>query len=624
MKLLSFLKSNYIRLIVFTVVCIAAVISVTSFNSGFERVMENVNKMNNETAVTLSVVSYPSYDGSKSKMICEVIKCKPKQLEGTRTRLTLNNPDKKPVNYGDTVKLTGILKCADPKSIPGTFDYRNYLKSLNVASQCYAEYDDVKIAKGKSGVMGFIYSIREEFCKNADKAFPEKFNGLIKAVITGDRSGISEELSENLKVAGVYHIVAISGLHLNIFVCYIAFILSKLRIKKYKKLILTCGVCMVCGGFVLAFTGFGVSVIRAFAMLAMVFVSTLFSRDYNAKNALVVSAFSIIIFMPSNIYSTAFYLSFLSTLGVLLSVDIFRYITERSDRSEIRFSGIIQVVITSVMTVVVTLPVSIFGFGYIPVFSWMANLIVLPVMAPFLGSVLAFAVASGLGAWWLAFPISKISCSAAFVITELSHLIAKIPFASAEVYLLDTIAAVLIAGVFAACVMMFRKHKIIPCICVLMIFTLAFAGFLTYNTICAPARIHFVDVGQGDCAVIELPDGEVVLMDCGSQSESDFLDANIDSFLKHRNIKKITAAFVSHFHSDHTNGLFALLESGLIKNLFIPEFCDTSEKEAVQIRSRLLADAVKGGTRYTTSKRIHWFQLVSRASEFCRRMEICI
>ena len=216
-------------------------------------------------------------------------------------------------------------------------------------------------------------------------------------------------------------------------------------------------------------------------------------------------------------------------------------------------------------------------------------------MAPVLGSILIFAVAAGFGAWYIAYPASYAACGLLYVITELSGITAQIPFAAPYIYPKDALTAGIIAILICSVIYIRRKLGIKPAICILVIFTLAFTGILKYNAVCGIMKVHFADVGQGDCAVIELPGSEALLIDCGNQADGEYLEDNIASFLRHRNIKKISAAFVSHFHSDHANGMFTLLKSGYVENLLLPAFADTDEAEAAQNKAALLTNAAAGG-----------------------------
>ncbi len=82
-------------------------------------------------------------------------------------------------------------------------------------------------------------------------------------------------------------------------------------------------------------------------------------------------------------------------------------------------------------------------------------------------------------------------------------------------------------------------------------------------------QLSFVDVGQGDCTFIKTPNGETWLVDGGDDGEA---KAKLLPFLADQGIDAIDYAVVSHYHNDHTGGIFQLLKSGRIKNLILPNY----------------------------------------------------
>lgn len=77
--------------------------------------------------------------------------------------------------------------------------------------------------------------------------------------------------------------------------------------------------------------------------------------------------------------------------------------------------------------------------------------------------------------------------------------------------------------------------------------------------------VTFLDVGQGDCICIELPEGGAWLIDGGSSDISGVGEYRIEPFLKSQGIDTLEAVFLSHSDSDHTSGVIELLESGRIE-----------------------------------------------------------
>lgn len=83
-------------------------------------------------------------------------------------------------------------------------------------------------------------------------------------------------------------------------------------------------------------------------------------------------------------------------------------------------------------------------------------------------------------------------------------------------------------------------------------------------------RIHFVDVGQGDCTLVITSTGKTMLVDGGGSEDIENYDVGesvLVPYLLDKNIKTIDYMLVSHFHADHCNGLLAVLEKLDVKTV---------------------------------------------------------
>ena len=115
-------------------------------------------------------------------------------------------------------------------------------------------------------------------------------------------------------------------------------------------------------------------------------------------------------------------------------------------------------------------------------------------------------------------------------------------------------------------------------------------GILTLSVILLTSHINsvttvtFLDVGQGDCIVIELASGENFLFDCGSSNRSQVGKYVLLPFLKSKGIRQLDAVFVSHPDEDHSNGIIELLEfaqeEGInVSQLVLPHIAKTLQDE---------------------------------------------
>ena len=103
-----------------------------------------------------------------------------------------------------------------------------------------------------------------------------------------------------------------------------------------------------------------------------------------------------------------------------------------------------------------------------------------------------------------------------------------------------------------------------------MIIAVIFTGVPKYQNL----RIHFVDVGQGDCTLAITPTGKTILIDGGGSEDTENYDVGesvLVPYLLDRRISTIDFMMVSHFHADHSNGLLAVLENLDVKNVIFAQ-----------------------------------------------------
>lgn len=89
-------------------------------------------------------------------------------------------------------------------------------------------------------------------------------------------------------------------------------------------------------------------------------------------------------------------------------------------------------------------------------------------------------------------------------------------------------------------------------------------------------RIHYLDVGQGDCTLIELPDGKVMLIDGGDGTST--AEKSILRYLNRLTVREIDYLVITHSDDDHCGGLAEILKYKKVLNAYLPH-----------------ADATKGG-----------------------------
>ena len=109
-------------------------------------------------------------------------------------------------------------------------------------------------------------------------------------------------------------------------------------------------------------------------------------------------------------------------------------------------------------------------------------------------------------------------------------------------------------------------------------------------------RVHFLDVGQGDCEIIELPDGKIMLIDGGADDES---ATRIMRYLNALKVDTIDYLLITHADGDHCGGLQKVVRYKEIKQAFLP-LADATENEAY---AAVYAEIVEKGCKWEYAAR---------------------
>lgn len=592
MKILHYISKYHTRILLFALIITAVIISVKGYNKSYEQNLSKIENIEELSNIICTVKTTPQKDKNVS-FEAEVVKSNKKEIAGLTFRIILKNTSADFLP-GDTLKLkNGKLFAPDDKRNLGSFDEIEYQKSKNLYGSIYSESKAKLKKEGERNAVRYLSKLKLKYSNAISDRLDKRTGAVALALLSGDKSGISDEDSDSLKNSGVYHIVAISGLHLNIFIMFVSAFISRLRMKRIKKALLSFVLCTITSIVVLIFTGFGLSVIRAFVMLIISLGSGVFARKYDSKNSLFLATGIILTAIPQSFFSVGFRLSVSSTLAVLVSSDISKKLEgyELLRKKLIRY--ILGVVITSALCSLFTLPVMLMSFGFLSVFSFLGNLFILPLTTPALVLCLLFALCSLISGRFITAVVSFLLSLIIWLILKIASLISLIPFSVIKLYPLYTFYALaLIGAVSCGAYCIIKKKRLIPCISICLILALAARSVFLYNRLDDRAKVIFADVGQGECAIIKLPKNKGVLIDFGTSYQNNYITDEIENTLIKLNIHKLSAVFVSHFHSDHTSGLTKLLEEKMTDAIYVPMYFDKSNEESTSNYKSILSAAL--------------------------------
>lgn len=491
-------------------------------------------------------------------------------LQGVHLFLYLN-ADGLDIHPGDTLQATVKLFSALEDTAPWTFS--NYANGIFL--QGSAASASVTAQATPWNLLPRVWAY--EIGQSLQRLFPEETAGFLFALTTGSKSALSSGLKASLTATGLRHIVAASGLHLNLLMT-VLFLLPGSR--RGKGLFLLPALLAYA-----ALAGFTPSICRAAIMQALLLLAPLLDREEDGLTSLALALAVILCSNPYAIASVSLQLSFGAMLGLLVVCPALHRKGQQGPLGWLRNS-----LIRTLGANVFTLPLVLYYFGSVSLLAPVSNLAVLwvlPVLLP-MGMVCALVgwVCPGLAAL-LALPTGWL----AGLVIRLIDALARIPNTalpgSSPVFLAWVVLAYLVGSLlYFGCL----RGKTAWAAAVMLLAALVSCFWTPKPSLeHGGVLISLLDVGQGQCILIAT-ETETAVIDCGSSQTG--ADAVLEEAMARLGRDTIDLLILTHYDSDHTNGVPAVLEAYTVGRLVTP----APEDEDASNAESLWAEAEARGT----------------------------
>ena len=283
---------------------------------------------------------------------------------------------KKKLPAGSLVLVSGKLEEIKGPSNPGEFDSRQYyacrhtyyvMKKGNIEGQ----------SRNHSVYGQFLINMQQKFADILEKAGGEEA-GVFEAIVLGDKSNLDAELKMRYQMAGIIHILAISGLHISILGMGLYELLKKAGLGIWPAGILALVIMLQYG----MMTGGGVSTMRAVSMFLFSVGARIAGRIYDMPTGMAAACILILMESPAYLVDGGFLLSFGSVIGIGCVWPVL----EETLKTE---NKILRSFLASATVQLVTLPVVLWFYGEVSVAGIFLNLLVVPTVGIVLGSGVA-------------------------------------------------------------------------------------------------------------------------------------------------------------------------------------------------------------------------------------------
>ena len=311
---------------------------------------------------------------TKNKYIVEITKINNNLVNG-KTLIYIPKEDKIELKPGAQISVVTNLHPIKDNLNPYQFNYAKYIEKQNIFHQIYTSANDIKIGNQEQNFDYYVFEIRDKLI-NSFKIlqFDTKTQGIINALLFGQRILLDQETIQSYSNAGVIHILAISGLHVGIIYMILGFLFKPLnRIKNGKiiNLILVLGTLW----FFAFLSGLSPSVTRAVLMFSILAIGKHFNQQASTLNTIAVSALILLCYNPNYIFDVGFQMSYAAVISIVLLNPYFNYFHFSKNRI-LKYST--DIILVSLAAQIGVLPLSIYYFNQFPILFLVANIIVIP------------------------------------------------------------------------------------------------------------------------------------------------------------------------------------------------------------------------------------------------------
>lgn len=455
------------------------------------------------------------------------------------------------LKLGDKIKVTGEFKYPSKATTKYLFNYKKYLYHKNIFYIVNATSIN-KISTSQN-----IYYILKNKLLNRMKNSP-----YLQAFILGDKSSITQDVSKSFQENGISHLLAISGMHITLLSQIILKVLKKLKVNETTRYKITSLILI----FYLQLIGLSASSLRGVLFFILFSINNIYYFYIKPENIFIVVLSLTLLKNPHFIYDIGFQYSYLISITLILT-------------SKLITGNYLQKLLkTSLISFLVSIPISLYNYFQINLMSIIYNLFFVPLV-----SLIIFPLS--LIVLFIK-PLEPLYNILTFILEKTSLFLGNIQLGKLIFQRLPGIIYIVYLILILMVFIGLNKSDKRPYFILLVILFIHYISPSFTNA----TYIKMIDVGQGDSILIHSK-GESILIDTGGKSNSETSSIVYNTtipLLKSLGIKKLKYLLLSHGDADHMGEAKYLVKKFKVENIIINEGdINYLEKELMSIRNNI-------------------------------------
>lgn len=459
---------------------------------------------------------------------------------------------------GDKIAAKGKIQGFSTKPTPTGFVESRYYQTKGYDCKLVPEHIE------EVGVKKDAFWLREKIRNRVeavyDAVLPLEEGGILKAIVMGNQTDLSDEIQSLYHRSGISHILAVSGMHASFVVLMVFFLFQKGF--GWNKRVCSCITIFIATGY-LFFIGVRASIFRAIVMVLVGLLANIFYEREDCWTDLALAALCILLYEPLFLWDVGFQLSFGAVGGIFLGNQVMKsfekvpaFVKNTIGLSFFAFLG--------------SFPLVAYYFYEVSLVGIFLNVLVLPTM----GTIMGVGILMGLvGQFSLG--IANFFGGSIYVLLQFIKTISS--WASSFSWSCITIGRpalwVIVAYYLGICTLCLVGKGNVKKGVIAVYASIMLVAFLGNRLPAKKDLITFLDVGQGDCTIVITGEKDAYVIDGGGEIYRSFGENTghftVAPYLRQQGISKVKGVFITHMDSDHAIGAIELLEEMPVEGVYI-------------------------------------------------------